>query len=84
MVESKEAALHETGDLLVPISEGLFAPEQLFAELGEIVAGLKPGREHSDETTVFKSVGLAAMDVVVGKILYDRAVELGLGQKVVL
>lgn len=84
VVESYGAALEETGDLLVPIQQGLLLPDRLHAELGEIVQGDKPGRENDSETTVFKSVGLAAMDIVVGKMLYERASELGLGEQVSL
>jgi len=80
VVESKEAALEESGDLLVPIREGLFSADDIFAELGEIASGDKPGREREEEITVFKSVGLAAMDVVVAKAMYDKAVSAGVGQ----
>jgi ornithine cyclodeaminase len=82
VVESREAALHEAGDLIIPIQEGLFRPELVHAELGEIAAGIKPGREQPEEITVFKSVGLSVMDVVVGKLVYDRARGLGIGQEV--
>ena len=65
-VESRQVALEETGDLVIPVRDGLFRPEDIYAELGEIAAGKKPGRVSADEVTVFKLVGLAAMDVVVG------------------
>jgi len=84
VVESREAALEETGDLLIPIQQGTFSEQGIYAELGEIVQGLKAPRENAEEITIFKSVGLAAMDVVVGKFLYDRALQLGLGQTVLL
>ncbi|WP_134698668.1 ornithine cyclodeaminase family protein [Ammoniphilus sp. YIM 78166] len=82
VVESREAALEETGDLIIPIEQGAITSESIYAELGEIVNGVKSGRESDEELTLFKSVGLAAMDVVVAKALYDRALELGVGQKV--
>ncbi|WP_442601530.1 ornithine cyclodeaminase family protein [Paenibacillus sp. KN14-4R] len=82
VVESIETALDETGDLLIPIEQCVFTPNEIHAELGEIVSGIKQGREHDEEITVFKSVGLAAMDVVVAKVLYDRAVQAGVGQHV--
>lgn len=84
VVESVEGALDETGDLLLPIEQGVFAPERIYAELGEIAAGEKHGREREDELTVFKSVGLAAMDVVVAKAMVDKAKALGLGVEVTL
>ncbi|MGC5324623.1 ornithine cyclodeaminase family protein [Brevibacillus sp. SYSU BS000544] len=84
VVESREGALEETGDLVIPIAQGLFAPERIHAELGEIVAGNRAGRERMGEITLFKSVGLATMDIVVAKLLYDRAIQLGAGQHVSL
>ena len=43
VVESKEAALDETGDLQVPIKEGLFKANAIHAELGQIISGEKAG-----------------------------------------
>jgi ornithine cyclodeaminase len=82
VVDSREAALEESGDLVIPIRDGLFRPDDIYAELGELAAGKKPGRERPDEVTVFKSVGLAVMDMVVGKAMYDRSLALGLGTEV--
>lgn len=82
VVESRQVALEETGDLVIPVRDGLFRPEDIYAELGEIAAGKKPGRVSADEVTVFKLVGLAAMDMVVGRAIYDRAVAMGMGREV--
>lgn len=84
VVESVEAAMGETGDLIIPVQQGLFSESMIHAELGDIVRGAKPGRQTEHEITVFKSVGMASMDVVVGKMLYDKALSLGLGQHVTL
>jgi ornithine cyclodeaminase len=84
VVESREAALEETGDLMIPIKQGLFHPHDLYGELGELLKGTKAGRESKEEITFFKSVGLAAMDVVVAKAIYDKVVQAGLGEKVFL
>lgn len=83
-VESVEAALHETGDLIVPAQLGLVTEGQLH-ELGREVHTLDPIRkEENTDITVFKSVGLAAMDMVVAKTVYDRAVALKLGRNVLM
>lgn len=82
VVESKESALEETGDLIIPIREGVLSPKDIYAELGNIALGKIAGRENDQEITVFKSVGLAAMDVVMAKAIYDRVVSLNLGTKV--
>lgn len=82
VVESKEAALEETGDLQVPIQEGLFKASDIHAELGQIISGEKAGRENDEEITIFKSVGLAVVDIIVAKYLYERAVERGGGSRI--
>jgi alanine dehydrogenase len=65
-VDSRAAATQEAGDV---IAAG--AP---FAELGEVVAGTRPGRQAADEITLFKSVGVAVEDVVAAELVYRRAV----------
>lgn len=82
VVESKEAALEETGDLQAPIQEGLFKASDIHAELGQIISGERAGRENDEEITVFKSVGLAVVDIIVAKYLYERAVERGVGNRI--
>ena len=84
VVEAKDAALEETGDLLTPIREGVFSETRIHAELGQIVNNDIKGRERGKEITVFKSVGLAVADIVVAKHLYEKAVEHNIGQKVEL
>jgi ornithine cyclodeaminase/alanine dehydrogenase-like protein (mu-crystallin family) len=73
IVDSREAALKETGDLMIPISQGVIAPDHIFAELGEIVTGRKAGRESEDEITLFKSQGLAIQDVSTATKVYEIA-----------
>ena len=64
-VDSRVAALVESGDVI--------AAGQVFAELGEVIAGSKPGRTSADEITLFKSVGLAVEDVVTANLVYQKA-----------
>ena len=82
VVESKEAALDETVDLQVPIQEGLFKASDIHAELGQIISGERAGRENDEEITVFKSVGLAVVDIIVAKYLYEKAMERGVGNRI--
>lgn len=84
VVESIHAAYEETGDFIIPKQQARFKEEDIYAELGDIVRGNQSGRVSSDEITVFKSVGLASMDVVIGQVLYERAIELNLGHIVCL
>ncbi|WP_251518641.1 MULTISPECIES: ornithine cyclodeaminase family protein [Staphylococcus] len=72
VVESAEAALEETGDLVTPISEGEFNKDDLYGELGRIVSGQLDGRTSEEEKTVFKSVGLAIVDIVVANYFYQK------------
>ena len=50
-----------------------------YADLGEIVAGLKPGREGNDERTLAINLGLAMDDMAVAPEIYRQAKELGIG-----
>src|SRR5947207_1327825 len=65
-VESREAATRESGDVI--------AAGQIFAEIGEVVMGIKPGRQSADEITLYKSVGVAIQDVVSADLVYRKAV----------
>lgn len=79
VVDQREAALAEAGDLIGPVREGAVPEDFIAAELGEIVAGTHPGRTSDDEITLFKSVGNAAQDVAVASRVLARARERGLG-----
>ncbi len=81
VVDDLEQAMHG-GEINVAISKGILKPENIYASLGEIVAGLKAGRESDDEITVFDSTGLAIQDIAVAKVIYDKAVETGKGLKI--
>ena len=65
-VELREAATRESGDII--------AAGQVYAEIGEVVAGTKPGRQSADEITLFKSVGVAIEDVVSADLVFRKAV----------
>ena len=84
VVDSREAALAEAGDLIIPLRQGLITEDHIHAELGEIVNGTKPGRVTDDEITFFKSVGIAVQDVVVARWVLQAAETKGLGTLVEL
>jgi alanine dehydrogenase len=67
------------GDLHHAIVAGMMGREDVFAELSEVVAGRKPGREHDDEVIIFDSTGMALQDVAAAAIVYERAVAAGRG-----
>ena len=68
------------GSLRRHVDEGRLHEGNLHAELGQIVAGLKPGREREDETNLFWHRGLCTSDVALGCALLDKAKRLGRGQ----
>jgi alanine dehydrogenase len=84
VVGSREGCLAETGDLIIPIRKGLITEDHIYAELGEIAAGIKPGRGSAEEITLFKSVGNAVQDVSVARAVLTQAEALGLGIEVEL
>ena len=73
IVDSRAAALVESGDLLMAIAEGHITANSIHAELGEVASGAKPGREYAEQITIFKSLGLAIEDVVSAGLAYRCA-----------
>lgn len=84
VVDSREACWAEAGDLIIPRHKGLISENDIHAELGEIVAGVKRGRQSDEEITFFKSVGNAVQDVSVARKILEEAGRLGLGLEVEL
>jgi alanine dehydrogenase len=82
VIDHHEAALTEAGDLLIPIEQGQMTVRDIHAELGQIIAGAKPGRETPDEVTLFKSVGVAVQDVATAHAVLVAAREIDLGTEV--
>jgi alanine dehydrogenase len=67
------AQASHSGELNVPLSSGIIKKDYVWAELGEIVAGLKVGRERPEEITIFTATGLAIQDAVTSNIAYRKA-----------
>jgi alanine dehydrogenase len=82
VVDQREACLAEAGDIMDPIKSGVITPDHIYAELGEIIAGKKKGRENDSEITFFKSVGLAIQDVSSIQTIYELAKKKGVGREV--
>jgi ornithine cyclodeaminase len=77
-VDSRASALREAGDLLPALEKGRLHEGQL-VELGEIVAGIRPGRMDGQAITLFESQGMAIQDLAVAIRLLKLAHEQGLG-----
>lgn len=80
-VDSREAALAEAGDLLIPLGEGRFGPDHIAGELGDVLLGSRPGRLAQEDITIFESLGLAIEDAAAARVLaHSAAAETGLGR----
>ena len=66
-----------SGEINVPLEKELLALEEVYGDLGEIVAGKKQGREDEQAITVFDSTGIAVADLAVARLVYGKAQEIG-------
>jgi alanine dehydrogenase len=69
------------GSLRAHVEAGKLSEATLHAEMGEIVAGRKPGRESDDETILFWHRGLSLSDIALGSAMLDKAERLGMGHR---
>jgi len=78
VVDSRESALKEAGDLLPALEKGRLS-ERALVELGEVIIGRHPGRTSASEITLFESQGMAIQDISLAVRLESLARERGLG-----
>ena len=84
VVDARESALNESGDVLLAMREGALAEDVALAELGEVLSGTAPGRQDGSEITVFVSLGLAVEDLAAAELALRMAEKAGLGVEVEL
>lgn len=72
---------NELGALRAHVDAGKLTEETLYAEMGQVVAGLKPGRESDDETILFWHRGIPLSDIALGQLYLTKAKKLGIGQE---
>jgi ornithine cyclodeaminase/alanine dehydrogenase-like protein (mu-crystallin family) len=82
VVDSREAIMAECGDILLAIRDKAISGDHIHAEIGDVLAGTKPGRSSATEITLYKSVGIAIQDVATAKLVYRKALERGVGTTV--
>jgi alanine dehydrogenase len=82
VVDSREAIMAECGDILLAIQEKSIGENHIHGEIGEVLAGTKPGRSGASEVTLYKSVGIAIQDVAAANLVYRKALEQGVGTTV--
>jgi len=80
VVDSRPSALKEAGDLLPALEKGRLHAGGL-TELGEVIAGIRPGRTSSDQTTLFESQGMAIQDLIIAAELARLARARGMGSE---
>jgi ornithine cyclodeaminase len=78
-VDSRAAAVIESGDVVIGMREGRFNQDHIAGELGELVLERVKGRTSTDQVTIFKSLGMAVEDVVTADLVFRRAIETGAG-----
>jgi len=79
-VDSRAVALKECGDLLPLLEKGYLYAGQL-TEIGEVIAGMRPGRGSAQDITLFESHGMAIQDLAVAQHILAIARERGLGSE---
>jgi ornithine cyclodeaminase/alanine dehydrogenase-like protein (mu-crystallin family) len=75
-----ESCRARSGDLVLALQSGALTEDRLRGEIGQLLLGQIPGRQSPAEVTVFKSLGIATQDLVLGARLLDLAEAQGLGQ----
>jgi alanine dehydrogenase len=78
VVDDWEQAAH-SGEINVPLSKGVLSEKDVWAELGDVVAGTKPARTSEEEITVFDSTGLAIQDAATVELVYKKAMSRNAG-----
>lgn len=68
-VDTRTNVLGEAGELLIPVAEGAFSPEQVVGELSELCTGVVSGRTDDTQVTLFKSVGTALSDLAAARLV---------------
>jgi alanine dehydrogenase len=81
IVDQREAALEEAGDLLQPLAAGLIGRDRFETELGDVLLNRAEGRRSASEITLFKSVGLAVQDLYAASLAYENALRAGFGRE---
>jgi alanine dehydrogenase len=84
VVDSRDGALAEAGDILTPLREGVIDERHVHAELGELLAGTKAGRSSMAQITLYKSLGLAVQDLAAAALFVRAAEAAGIGGRIAL
>lgn len=78
-LDSGESCRQRTGDIVLPLRSGAVTEKQIRGEIGDLLLRKIPGRAGPEEITVFKSLGIASQDIILGARLLDLAEKRNLG-----
>jgi ornithine cyclodeaminase/alanine dehydrogenase-like protein (mu-crystallin family) len=81
VIDSRTDCLHNAGDFIVPIGEGVIRRDQI-AEIAEVVSGARPPRQSDDEITYYKSMGVPIQDLVTAQHMARLAAQRGIGTEI--
>lgn len=73
--DSREAVLAESGDIRIPLEDGIITEADFTGDIGEVIKGTVIGRESDDEIIVFETVGVAVQDLMSANMIYEKALE---------
>lgn len=77
--DSKDAVLAESGDIIIPLREGIISEKNFTGEIGDAIAGRIPVRENEDEIILFETVGVAIQDLVTARQIVEKAQKADVG-----
>jgi alanine dehydrogenase len=78
-IDYRISAMAQAGELLNAIEQGAITQEHIIGEIGEVLAGQKPGRQSATDITVYKSLGVAAQDLAAASCALNNALQLNKG-----
>lgn len=81
-VDRREAAIQEAGEIVAALREGAISPAHIQAELGDVLTGRHPGRRSTSTFTLYKSLGLGALDLGALDLAWQLASAHGTGQRI--
>lgn len=77
--DSEEAVLSESGDILIPLEEGIITKEDFTGDIGDVLLGKVVGRENDEEIIVYENVGIGVLDLMTARAIYLKAIEAEVG-----
>jgi alanine dehydrogenase len=84
IVDSRAVALRKSGDVLIPLAEGVISETHVHDELGQVIIGARPGRTSPGQVTLYNSTGLGIQDIATAQLIVAAARAKGMGEEIML